>query len=172
VALRMLSLACWAFLVWVLLTWTLTVEQLAVGAAVSAAVAAALAPLGGVAAPWRLLSPRRLFSVIRLAAVSAGRIFAANLRLSRRIWSPGQSLHRGLRSGMVIAATGERSEGGLAAIGILTSVIVENQLVDIDRSRGRLQYHAVDVPGGGPEQVAAATSAPAQRLLRGLEDER
>lgn len=159
---RIVSLACWAFAVWVLLTWTRTAEQLIVGAAVAVAVAVALAPLGGAAAPWRLLSPRVLFGVIRLAVVSAGRILIANLRLARRIWSPA----RPLRSGMVIAATGQRSDGGLAATGILTSVIVDNQLVDLDRSRGELQYHAVEVPEGDPEQVAEVINAPTERLLR------
>ena len=165
---RIVSLAIWAFVAWVLLTWTRTAEQLIVGAAVSVVVALALAPLGGVAAPWRLLSPRPLIGVIRLAAVSAGRIFVANLRLARRIWSPS----RPLRSGMVIAATRQRSDGGLAATGILTSVIVENQLADLDRSRGELQYHAVSVPEGDPEQVASVINAPAERLLRVFGDGR
>jgi multicomponent Na+:H+ antiporter subunit E len=160
--LRIVSLAGWAFLVWVLLTWTRTAEQLIVGAAVSVAVAVALAPLGGVAAPWRLLSPVRLVGVVRLAAASTGRIIVANLRLARRIWAPS----RPLRSGMVIAATRQRSEGGLAATGILTSVIVDNQLVDVDRSRGELQYHAVSVPAGDPERVADVINAPVERLLR------
>lgn len=158
---RIVSLACWAFLVWVLLTWTRTAEQLVVGVVVAAAAAVALAPLGGVAAPWRLLSPRILIGVIRLAVFSAGRIFVANLRLARRIWSPRRPLH----GGMVIAATRQRSEGGLAATGILTSLIVDNQLVDLDASRGELQYHVLTVPDGGPEEVSEATSAPTERLL-------
>lgn len=165
---RIVSLAGWAFLVWVLITWTRTAEQLIVGAAVSAAVAIALAPLGGVAAPWRLLAPARLAGAVRLAVVSAGRIFVANVGLARRIWSPS----RPLSSGMVIAATRQRSDGGLAATGILTSVIVENQLTDVDRSRGEMQYHAVSVPEGDPEQVAEAVNAPTERLLRVFGDGR
>ena len=165
---RLIALACWAFLVWVLVTWTLTVEQLAVGAAISVAVAAALVPLGGVAAPWRLLSPRILAGVIRLAVVTAGRILVANLRLARRIWSPGLPL----RSGMVITATRQRSEGGLAATAILTSVTVDNQFVDVDRSRGEFQYHAVSVPDGEPEQAAGVINAPVERLLRMFTNER
>ncbi len=48
---RMVGLFCWAFGVWVLLTWTLTAEQLLFGAVVALAVALALAPLGEVAGP-------------------------------------------------------------------------------------------------------------------------
>jgi multicomponent Na+:H+ antiporter subunit E len=45
---RLAGLFCWAFGVWVLLTWTLTAEQLLFGAVAAAVVALALAPLG----PW------------------------------------------------------------------------------------------------------------------------
>ena len=48
---RLVGLFCWAFGVWVLLTWTLTAEQLLIGAVVALAVAVALAPLGEVAGP-------------------------------------------------------------------------------------------------------------------------
>jgi multicomponent Na+:H+ antiporter subunit E len=143
---RVCALFCWAFGVWVLLTWTLTVQQLAFGAGIAAVVAVALAPLGDVAGPWQLLSPRRLAATAALLLLAARRIVIANLRLSRLIWDPRLPL----RSGMVVVPTQERSAGGLTAVGLITSVIVDNQLVDIDRSRAQLQYHAVEVPDGGP----------------------
>ena len=48
----------------------------------------------------------------------------------------------------------------------MTSVVVDNQLVDLDPSRGQLQYHAVAVPDGGPDEVARGINVPAERLLR------
>ncbi len=33
-----------------------------------------------------------------------------------------------------------RGAGGLTAVGLMTSVVVDNQLVDLDPSRGQLQY--------------------------------
>ena len=72
----------------------------------------------------------------------------ANLRLSRLIWDPRLPL----RSGMIVVPTRERSAGGLTAVGLITSVIVDNQLVDVARSQGQLQYHAVEVPEGGPSK--------------------
>jgi multicomponent Na+:H+ antiporter subunit E len=158
---RIGGIFCWAFLVWVLLTWTLTAEQLLFGALVAAAVAIALAPLGDVAGPWLLLDPRRLAGGIWLLAVTAGRIATSNIRLARRIWDP----RRPLTSGMVIAETQQRSMGGLTAVGLMTSVVVDNQLVDLDPSRGQLQYHAVAVPGGGPQEATRAITRPAERLL-------
>ncbi|MEY9929817.1 multisubunit Na+/H+ antiporter MnhE subunit [Catenulispora sp. GP43] len=107
---RTFALACWSMIVWVLLTWTRTAEQIAVGAAVSVAVAVVLAPLGAVAGPWRLLDPRVAKRVAGLTFVALGRVVVANVRLARRIWSP--SLRRQLRSGMVIVPTTQRSELG------------------------------------------------------------
>jgi multicomponent Na+:H+ antiporter subunit E len=161
---RVIALFCWAFLTWVLLTWTLTVEQMLFGAGIALAVAVALAPLGEVAGPWRLLTPRRLAAAVRLIALAARRIVTANLRLSRLIWDPRLPL----RSGMVVVPTTQRSEGGLTAVGLVTSVVVDNQLVDLDRSRAQLQYHAVEVPPGGPEHVREQINGPVERLLAGF----
>jgi multicomponent Na+:H+ antiporter subunit E len=158
---RVVALSCWAFLVWVLLTWTLTLEQMLFGVVAAVVVAVALAPLGEVAGPWRLLTPRRLAAAGALLILAARRIVLANLRLSWLIWNP----RRPLRSGMVIVPTSLRSEGGLTAAGLITSLIVDNQLVDLDRSAGQLQYHAVEVPGGGPEEARKAINGPVEDLL-------
>ncbi len=158
---RVFALFCWAFGVWVLLTWTLTLQQLAFGAGIAAVVAVALAPLGDVTGPWQLLAPRRLAATAALLLLAARRILIANLRLSRLIWDPRLPL----RSGMVVVQTHQRSAGGLTAVGLITSVIVDNQLVDVDPSRAQLQYHAVEVPEGGPERAREAINGPVERHL-------
>jgi multicomponent Na+:H+ antiporter subunit E len=165
---RVVALVCWAFSAWVLLTWTSMAETLLFGAGAAVVVAVALSPLGDVVRPWRLLDPRRLVAAVWLGLVAAGRVVMANLRLSWRIWSPS----RPLRSGMVIAATEESSDAGLTAVGLLTSVTVDNQLVDVDRAGHRLQYHAVAVPDGDPEQVREVINGPVERLVARLEYER
>ena len=158
---RVIALFCWALGVWVLLTWTLTLEQMLFGAAAAIVIAVALAPLGEVAGPWRLLTPRRLAATGALLVLAARRIVLANLRLSWLIWNP----RRPLRSGMVIVATSQRSAGGLTAVGLVTSLIVDNQLVDLDRGGSQLQYHAVEVPEGGPEQARKAINGPVEDVL-------
>ena len=163
---RVAALFCWAYLVWVLLTWTLTVEDQLFGAGFALAVAVALAPLGNVAGPWRLLTPRRLAAAVRLALSAAARIVLANLKLSRLIWHPRLLRPGGpLRSGMVIVPTRARSDGQLAAVGVITSLIVDNQIADLDRSRAELQYHAVQVPDGGPERKRQQINGPVEELL-------
>ncbi|BCO58842.1 Na+/H+ antiporter subunit E [Mycobacterium intracellulare] len=141
---RVVALTAWAFAVWILLTWTPTVENLLVGLVVAVGCGFAFAPLGPVAGPWSALAPRRLAALVALAAACAARIVAANLSLSRRILSPS----RPLRSGMIIAPTQARSDGELAATGLLTSLVVDNQFVDLDRGRHLLQYHAMAVARG------------------------
>jgi multicomponent Na+:H+ antiporter subunit E len=158
---RLIGLWCWAYLVWTLLTWTLTVEQLLFGAAIALAVAVALAPLGEVAGPWRLLRPRALAGGVWLLVSAAGRVLLANLRLSRRIWDP----RRPLASGMVITPTRERQDWGLAAVGVISSLIVDNQITDLDTRAHELQYHAVAVPEGGPERARAQINGPVEDLL-------
>lgn len=155
------ALFVWAALVWLLLTWTVTAEQLVFGALLAAAVAFAQAPLGAVAPPWRLLDPRRLWPTLQLIAVSLFKIVAANIELARRIWTPS----RPLASGMVIVPTRLRSDGALGGLGLITSLIVDNQITDLDRNRHELQYHGVAVPEGDPETKARAITHPVEGLL-------
>ncbi|HVV76420.1 MAG TPA: Na+/H+ antiporter subunit E [Mycobacteriales bacterium] len=146
---RVLALALWSFAVWVLLTWTATIEQEAFGVAIALVVAVALAPLGDVIVPWRLLDPRVLTSLVRLSGFALIQIARANVILAWRVW------HRRpyLRSGLVITPTRMQSDAGLAAVGLVSSLIVDNQIVDVDRASHELLYHAVVVPEGG--RVAA-----------------
>lgn len=160
-----IALTAWCFLAWVILTWTLTAEQLAVGAVVSVLVALALAPLGSALGPWWLLNPRRLVAVLRLLVALAGRIVLANVKLAARIWSP----RRPLSSGMIIVATHERSDGGLAAVGLLSSLVVDNQIVDLDRRARQLQFHAVSVPEGSRRSARNEVNGPIERRLAPLE---
>jgi multicomponent Na+:H+ antiporter subunit E len=141
---RVAALAAWSYAVWILLTWTATVENFLVGAVIALGCGVAFAPLGEAVGPWAALRPVRLGALLILGAECAARIVVANLSLTRRILSPS----RPLRSGMVVVVTEARSAGELAATGLLTSLVVDNQFVDLDRSRHRLQYHAMSVPEG------------------------
>jgi multicomponent Na+:H+ antiporter subunit E len=158
----------WSFLTWIILTWTRTVEQLLFGAVVALMVAVALAPLGGALGPWWFFRPCRLVGCIRLVLVTASRVVVANLKLSARIWNPRLPL----TSGMIIVATHERSDGGLAAVGLISSLVVDNQIVDLDRRARHLQYHAVAVPEGSRREARNHVNGPVEALLRPLEADR
>ncbi|HEX5267655.1 MAG TPA: Na+/H+ antiporter subunit E [Acidimicrobiales bacterium] len=162
---RILALACWCLLVWILVTWTRTLEQLAFGAVISVVVATGLATLGPVAPPWRVLAPRRFAGGLWLITNALGRILVANVKLAARIWNP----RRPVASGMIIVPTEKTSDGGLAAVGLMTSLIVDNQIVDLDRSRHLLQYHAISVPAGSREDARREINGPVEDLLTPIE---
>src|SRR5581483_11542116 len=116
---RAVAASTWAFLAWLLLTWTRTAEQLLFGAGLAVLTGLVCATLGPVAPPWALLRPARLAAVVRLVAFAAVEIVRANLSLSRRIWTPG----RPLRPGMVIVPTELDGDGGQTAVALITSLI-------------------------------------------------
>lgn len=158
-------MSVWSFGVWLLLTWTVTLEQLVFGAILSIAVGVALRTTGSVVPPWRVIGPRRLAAIAVLAGSAVVRIVRANVGLARRIWSP----RRPLASGMLIVPTSVTSDGAVAATGLITSLIVDNQIVDVDRHRHLLQYHAVSVPRGGKEAQSEAINAPVERMIAQVE---
>ncbi len=158
---RVTALALWGYAAWVLLTWTATAEQLLVGAGVALVFALLLAPVGDVVAPWSLFRPHRLAAATALVGVALGRIVRSNLSLARRIWAPA----RPLASGMVVIPTMLRRDGTLGPLGLISSLIVDNQVVDVDRAHNSLQYHCIDVPGGSADDRAAAILEPMQRLV-------
>jgi len=158
---RQLALWVWSYLTWVLLTWTATVEQLVVGAVVAAVAAVALAPLGPVVRPWLLLDPRRLARLVRLGARGLARSARANVALAARIAAPRPALP----TGMLIVPTRAATAADYAAVGIVTSLIVDNQLVDVDVHGRRLQYHTVEVRSEDPERNRAAVNGPVEDLL-------
>jgi multicomponent Na+:H+ antiporter subunit E len=137
---RWLAAFAWAYLTWTVLSWTASGEAIVVGLVLSALTAVACAPLGPLAGPWQVLVPRRAVGLVRLAGHVVVRMIAANLALTRRIWTPRLPLP----SGMLVVPTTAGTDGELAAVGLLTSVIVDSQLVDLDRDRDELQYHVVD----------------------------
>jgi multicomponent Na+:H+ antiporter subunit E len=162
---RAATIAVWAFAVWLVLTWTVTAEQLTTGAVAAIAIGVAMAPLGDVVGPWRLLEPRRLAAVMSLVTVGLVKIVRANISLAVRIWRPS----RPLRSGMVVVPTALCSDGGLASVGLISSLIVDNQIVDVGRRQHDLQYHAVDVPQGTKAEQAEAINAPIERQVARVE---
>jgi multicomponent Na+:H+ antiporter subunit E len=148
---------------WALLTWTATVELIAYGVVVSMTVAVVLSPLGPVTPPWRLLRPNRLFRLAAVVVTSICRILWANLVLARRVWSPS----RPIRTGMLVVPTDLRTDGAITAVGLLGSIVVDHQLVDLDP--GRLQYHAVWVVSEDPSEARERINGRAERLLQSLE---
>lgn len=146
------------------MSWSTSREQLLYGLVTAVVAALAISPLGPAARPWLLVDPRRLARLVALAATSLGRILWANLMLARRVWSPSLPL----RSGMLVIPTEMRSDAAVCAVALVSSVIVDNQLVDLDD--GRLQYHAVWVESEDPQEARERIHGRLERLIQPLED--
>lgn len=157
---RRAGLFVWAFASWFVLTWSVEAEQLVSGAVLAATVALGLGGLGDVARPWAVLAPRRVAALARLAWVAAVGVVKANLSLAPLIWRPRPRP----RSGMVVVPTDERTDGGVAWLGLLTSLAPENQLVDLDRRHSLLQYHTLRVEPDTAQRREAATG-PVERAI-------
>jgi multicomponent Na+:H+ antiporter subunit E len=140
------ALTAWAYLAWLLLTWTRTAEQFLVGLGIALIVAAFLTPFGAAAGMVNVLV--RLPRLVLVLLFASWRIVTANVGLARRIWAPS----RPLRPGMIIVPTSADTDARLAAVGLVSSLIVDNQLVDLDRSAREMQYHGVDVDGPSPNE--------------------
>jgi multicomponent Na+:H+ antiporter subunit E len=164
-AVAWLALWVWSMLAWVLLTWTATVEQLLTGALVSAAVASCLVLLGGAVRPWLVLHPARFAALVALAGTVLWRSLRASTGLAVRAWSRGPDGGPPVRPGMLLVPTGARSPAEYAAVGLLSSLVVDNQLVDVDQRRHRLQYHAVEVTSEDPEANRREINGPIERWL-------
>lgn len=147
------AMALWLWAIWLLLSWTATTEQLVYGAVFAVVMAVPLSSLGNVVRPWRVLAPRRLYALVILTAGYLVRLAAANVRLARRIWTPS----RPLRSGMVLIDSPVHGDGALSALGLITSTVVDNQLIDVDDTTTppRMQYHGVWITSSDPERNAS-----------------
>ncbi|HEX3796011.1 MAG TPA: Na+/H+ antiporter subunit E [Acidimicrobiales bacterium] len=159
-----LALWIWGIFVWVLLTWTATFSQVTFGIGFALAAALACASLGPVARPWIFLCPQNAMNAFMLLGSALWRIVRANVSLARRVWLPS----RPLRSGIVIVPTQMTADGGLTAVGLVTSIIVDNQLMDIDRGTNELQYHAVSVNSRDAIENYRKINGPIERRMKGL----
>ena len=160
---RTRGLAAWCFLAWLMLSLSVSVESLVTGVVLSLGAAAALSPLGDAPGPWTLLRPRRVVPLRRLVGGLAVDCTRANLQMARRVWAP----HPRLRTGMVVVGTQARTEGQVGAVGLLTSLVVDNQVVDVDLDERTMLYHCVEVPRDDPYD---AVNGPVERRLLAIED--
>ncbi len=146
-----------------MLSLSVTVESLLTGVVLSVGAAAALSRLGAVPGPWALLRPGRLGPLLRLVGGLAVDSTRANLQMARRVWTPRPRL----RTGMVVVGTRARTDGQVGAVGLLTSLVVDNQVIDVDLDERTMLYHCVEVPRGEPYD---AVNGPVERRLLAIVD--
>jgi multicomponent Na+:H+ antiporter subunit E len=58
----------------------------------------------------------------------------------------------------------------VTAVALISSLIVDNQIVDLDRSRAELQYHAVWIDSTETDANRAVINGPLEARLRPFAD--
>jgi hypothetical protein len=99
----MVALFAWAHAVWLLLTWTATVEQLLTGAALAAACGVVFTPLGPVVAPWSMLRGYRLCALPALAEMLKSAHACEAFGLNYEIHSYGLTLNLAMYLNVALA---------------------------------------------------------------------
>ena len=160
---RTRGLAAWCFLAWLMLSLSVSVESLVTGLVLSLGAAAALSPLGEVPGPWTLLRPRRVGATAPPGGWAGGRLHAREPPDGpARVDAPPAAAHGDGRR-----RDAARTDGQVGAVGLLTSLVVDNQVIDVDLDERTMLYHCVEVPRGEPYD---AVNGPVERRLLAIED--
>lgn len=142
---------------WVLLWGDLSFANVLSGAVLGALVAVAL-PLPPVGTATTV----RLGPLARLAGRFVADLVVASFQVAWQAVVPGPTPHGGL----VTVPLRSTSELFVATTAGLSSMVPGTVVVDLDRERGTLRLHVLDLDGsGGPDAVRQATRDLEKRLL-------
>jgi multicomponent Na+:H+ antiporter subunit E len=114
-----------------------------------------------VVPPWRVLAPRRLTALARLVGRTLWHVSGANVDLARRIWTPSLPI----TPGVVIVPTRMTGDAGLTTMGVLTSLVVDNQVIDLNPSASTALFHCIEVPGDTVDERRAAINGPTEQAI-------
>lgn len=143
---------------WVLLWGDLSWANVLSGAVLGGLVALAF-PLPPIGTSTTL----RPGPLVRLVGKFFADLVLASFQVAWMAIRPG----RPPRGGLVVVPLRSRSDLFVATTAGLSSMVPGTVVVDLDRSRGTLQLHVLDLDGsGGPEAARRSTRALEERLLR------
>ncbi len=152
---------CYIF--WILLTWTFTAQELAVGAIVSLAVALFSARFLIHEKGLWLLNPAKWFGLLAYVFTFLGELIKANVDMARRCFGGCKNINPGI----VKIPTGMRSDYGIAAVAnsiTLTPGTITMETTEED-GQNYLYVHWIDVAETDPEKAGEAIKG---RLERGV----
>lgn len=158
-------LAYWiaAFVVWVLLTWSLDPQELVAGAALSLLTAVVF---GGVlpVEPLKLLSPVRWFWLLAYIPVFAWQCLRANFDVALRVLSPGLML----KPGIVRIRTRLKSEVG--RVFLANSITLTPGTMTVEIQNDHLYIHWIEVGPDDPDRAAKAIIGPFEFFIARIFD--
>ncbi|MBR0162698.1 MAG: Na+/H+ antiporter subunit E [Oscillospiraceae bacterium] len=156
-------LVCFAF--WILLTWSFTVQELAVGAAVSIAVALFSARFFIHEHAGWLFNPVRFFSCIGFwCGTFVVELVKANVNMARICFDGCKDINPGI----VKIPTALKSDYGLAALSNSITLTPGTITVEVAEEDGQnyLYVHWIDVKETDPEKAGEAIKGSLEKGLR------
>jgi len=152
-----------AFLVWLLLTWTVHYQEVIVGAAVALVAAGMFGGYLPVAAR-RLLNPVRWFWLLVYIPVFGWQCLKANIDVALRVLSPGLNL----KPGIVKIKTGLKSE--VARVFLANSITMTPGTLTVEINDDTLYIHWIEIKTDDPEEMAKVIKGPFEFFLAKIFD--
>ncbi len=149
-----------AFVVWMLLSFSFDVQHWAVGAAVALLTAVVIGDLF-TSFPHKWAQPKRYLWFVYFLLVFLWECVKANIDVATRVLHP----HLPIRPGIVRIKTTLKSETALTMLANFITLTPGTLTVDIDRERGILYIHWIDVVSQDVEEASRRITAWSERIL-------
>lgn len=150
-----------SFVTWLILTSSLAPLDVLWGFAVSLIVARFSYRLSAFGLPQWMRDPRRWIPFGRLLIEFNRQLIVQNISLSLRVLQPRLRI----RPGIVAVPTRLRDDVGLTVLGGLMSLTPDTVTLEIDRARGVIYVHWIDVQTTDPEQARRLISADLEQQI-------
>jgi multicomponent Na+:H+ antiporter subunit E len=150
-----------AFGLWLLLTWSLDVQTVIIGAVCSVLVGLMAGGLLGVS-PLGLLNPRRWFWFLVFVPYFACKCVMANLDMAYRVIHPKMPI----RPGVVRIRTGLQTDFGRTFLATSITLMPGTHVVDVVDDR--IYVHWVNVQGEGEDEHTRRIVRGFEKLLRNI----
>lgn len=147
------------FLIWLLFTSTLDIQEMSIGLVISLIIAL----MGGTAFSAqgvRLFSPRRIYFAIRFLLVFFFELLKANLDVARRVISPGLNINPG------IVAIPTQLKTPLGRMILANAITLTPGTLTIEVRDDRMFIHWIDVKSSDPETAYREIAASFEPLLK------
>lgn len=146
---------------WLLLTWSVALQDLILGVGVSAITAIFTYRLAGLSLATWWLSPRRWAAFLQLAIIVLWQLIMQNLSLVYRTFHPKLLINPGI----VAVPIRLRSDFALTVLNNVMCLTPDTVVLDVDTEAGLMYVHWIDVQTQDPRQARELLVADMEDLI-------
>jgi multicomponent Na+:H+ antiporter subunit E len=154
--------------VWVLITWSFTVQELAAGVLVSIATALFSSRFFVHGDSYRFFNPAKIFSLLGYSVTFFVELVKANLDMAKRVYGGCKAVNPGI----VKVPTEMKSDYGLALLSDSITLTPGTITMDVAEEDGKnfLYVHWIDVTAESGEQAGEAIKGALEKGTRRVFD--